>query len=161
MASSSSSSSAQPSSILSMPSVTTVKLNPDNFLMWKAQLVPYFKGQDLFGYLDGSIPKPPKFIFVTHPETSTVSERLNSAYTHWVRQDNLILSTLMTSSLAIVFVIKGTNVLIFLRVKFMSHVMLSLMNLYFLFLNLLSRPPTIPILSPLFHSHNKSSHPCH
>ena len=97
MASSSSSSSAQPSSILSMPSVTTVKLNLDNFLMWKAQLVPYFKGQDLFGYLDGSIPKPPKLISVTHPETSAVSERLNSAYTHWVRQDNLILSTLMTS----------------------------------------------------------------
>lgn len=80
-----------------MPSVATVKLNHDNFLLWKAQLIPYFRGQDLFGYIDGCIPKPPKFISVTHPETSVVTERLNPAYSQWVRQDNLILSTLMTS----------------------------------------------------------------
>jgi hypothetical protein len=80
-----------------MPSVAIVKLNHDNFLLWKAQLVPYFRGQDLFGYIDGSIPKPPKIISVTHPETYVVSERLNPAYSQWVRQDNLILSTLMTS----------------------------------------------------------------
>jgi histone deacetylase 1/2 len=80
-----------------MPSVTTVKLNHDNFLLWKAQLIPYFKGQDLFGYLDGSNIKPPKLISVTHPESSTISECINPAYSHWVRQDNLILSTLMTS----------------------------------------------------------------
>ena len=85
------------SSVISMPSVATVKLNHDNFLLWKAQLIPYFRGQDLFGYIDGSIPKPPKIISVTHPETSVVSERLNPAYSQWVRQDNLILSTLMTS----------------------------------------------------------------
>jgi hypothetical protein len=80
-----------------MPSVATVKLNYDNFLLWKAQLVPYFRGQDLFGYIDGSIPKPPKIISLTHPETSVVSECLNPAYSQWVCQDNLILSTLMTS----------------------------------------------------------------
>jgi len=85
------------SSVISMPSVAIVKLNHDNFLLWKAQLVPYFRGQDLFGYIDGSIPKPPKIISVTHPETYVVSERLNPAYSQWVRQDNLILSTLMTS----------------------------------------------------------------
>jgi len=83
--------------VISMPFVATVKLNHDNFLLWKAQLVPYFRGQDLFGYIDGSISKPPKIISVTHPETSVVSERLNPAYSQWVRQDNLILSTLMTS----------------------------------------------------------------
>ena len=87
---------AHPSAI-SMPNIVTVKLNNDNFLLWKAQLVSYFKGQELFRYIDGSITKPPKFISVTHPETSVVSERLNPAYSHWVRQDNLILSTLMTS----------------------------------------------------------------
>jgi hypothetical protein len=80
-----------------MPSVTTIKLNHDNFLLWKAQLIPYFKGRDLFGYLDGSNPKPTKLISVTHPESSVVSERLNPTYSHWIRQDNLILSTLMTS----------------------------------------------------------------
>jgi len=63
-----------------MPSVATVKLNHDNFLLLKAQLIPYFRGQDLFGYIDGSIPKPPKIISVSHPETSVVSERVNPAY---------------------------------------------------------------------------------
>jgi len=85
------------SSVISMPSVATVKLNHDNFLLWKAQLIPYFRGQDLFGYIDGSIPKPPKIISVTHLETSVVFERLNPAYSQWICQDNLILSTLMTS----------------------------------------------------------------
>lgn len=80
-----------------MPSVTTVKLNHDNFLLWKAQLVPYFRGQDLFGFLDGSIPKPPKIISVTNSESSSVTERLNPAYSQWIRQDNIILSILMTS----------------------------------------------------------------
>ncbi|KAL9388120.1 hypothetical protein Peur_021244 [Populus x canadensis] len=40
------------SSVISMPSVAIVKLNHDNFLLWKAQLIPYFRGQDLFGYID-------------------------------------------------------------------------------------------------------------
>ena len=69
------------SSIISMPSVTTVKLNHDNFLLWKAQLVPYFKGQELFGYIDDSIPKPPKIISITHPESSDVSKRLHEFHT--------------------------------------------------------------------------------
>jgi hypothetical protein len=51
----------------------------------------------LFGYIDGSIPKPSKIIFVTHPETYVVSECPNPTYSQWIRQDNLILSTLMTS----------------------------------------------------------------
>ena len=85
------------SSVISIPYVATVKLNHDNFLLWKAQLIPYFRGQDLFDYIDGSIPKTPKIISVTHLETSVVSERLNPAYSQWIRQDNLILCTLMTS----------------------------------------------------------------
>jgi hypothetical protein len=83
------------SSVISMPFVAIIKLNHDNFLLWKAQLIPYFRGQYLFGYIDGSIPKPPKIISVTHPETFVVSKRLNPSYSQWVRQDNLILSTLM------------------------------------------------------------------
>ena len=59
--------------------------------------MPYFKGQDLFGYLDSSIPKPSKIISVTNSKTSVISERLNPAYSQWIRQDNLILSILMTS----------------------------------------------------------------
>ena len=60
-------------------------------------MVSYIKVQDLSGYIDGSILKPPKFISVTNIETATTSERLNPVFSHWICQDNLILSTLMTS----------------------------------------------------------------
>jgi hypothetical protein len=36
--------------------VVTIKLTRDNYLLWKAQIVPYLRGLDLFGFLDGSRP---------------------------------------------------------------------------------------------------------
>lgn len=60
-------------------------------------MVPYFRGQDLFGYLDGTISPPPKTISVSQHESSVIFVIPNLAYSHWVRQDNLILSTLMSS----------------------------------------------------------------
>ncbi|KAJ0075225.1 hypothetical protein Patl1_34688 [Pistacia atlantica] len=84
-------------SILTMSNIVTVKLSPDNYILSKAQMVPYFLGQDLFGYLEGTIPKPPKYVSVSHPETHVISETPNPTYSHWLRQDNLILSTLMSS----------------------------------------------------------------
>ena len=32
------------------------------FLIWKAQLVPYLRGQHLLGYVDGTTPIPPQMI---------------------------------------------------------------------------------------------------
>ncbi|KAA8538185.1 hypothetical protein F0562_027793 [Nyssa sinensis] len=84
-------------SIISVPTVATIKLSQDNYLLWKAQMVPYFRGQDLFGYLDGTTSKPPQTISVSYPETNVISDRLNLAYSQWVKQDNVILSTLMSS----------------------------------------------------------------
>ncbi|KAF5450198.1 hypothetical protein F2P56_030567 [Juglans regia] len=59
-------------------------------------MVPYFRGQDLFGYLDGTISTPPKIIFVSQLESNAISDIPNPTYSHWMRQDNLILSTLMS-----------------------------------------------------------------
>ncbi|KAA8522693.1 hypothetical protein F0562_009145 [Nyssa sinensis] len=87
----------QSPAVLTMSTFVTVRLNPDNYILWKAQMVPYFLGQDLFGYLDGTIPKPPQFISGTHPETHVISASPNPAYSHWLRQDNLILSALISS----------------------------------------------------------------
>ena len=71
MTSSASSSSSSSSGILSTPSqdtshhsltpiqhLITIKLNRDNYLLWKAQIVPYLKGQHLFGFIDGSQNRP-------------------------------------------------------------------------------------------------------
>ncbi|KAL3819930.1 hypothetical protein ACJIZ3_005835 [Penstemon smallii] len=94
---SSSSSETQSLSIISMPNIATIKLSQDNYLLWKAQMIPYFRGQDLFGYLDGTTPPPPKNISITLSDTNNVSEKPNPAYSQWIKQDNLILSTLMSS----------------------------------------------------------------
>lgn len=53
---------SHPSPVISITNVVTIKLTVENYLLWKAQLVPYFCGQDLFGYLDGTIFMPPKII---------------------------------------------------------------------------------------------------
>ncbi|KAF5475922.1 hypothetical protein F2P56_007677 [Juglans regia] len=83
--------------VVPMTNVVTVKLNSENYLIWKAQLVPYFCGQDLFGYLNGTATLPLQTISTSHPDSGTISEIPNLAYSHWVRQDNIILSTLMSS----------------------------------------------------------------
>lgn len=83
--------------VISMSNLVIVKLSPENYILWKAQMVPYFRGQDLFGYLDGTISTPPKTISVSQPESHVISDIPNPAYSHWMRQDNLILSTLMSS----------------------------------------------------------------
>jgi hypothetical protein len=44
--------------------LVTIKLNRDNYLLWKAQIVPYLRGQHLFGFLDGSRPAPPQILTV-------------------------------------------------------------------------------------------------
>ncbi|KAB1209313.1 hypothetical protein CJ030_MR6G009330 [Morella rubra] len=51
-------------------------------------MVTYLRGQHLFGYVDESILSP---FFLS--DTATV----NSAYTDWVQQDQLILSTIILS----------------------------------------------------------------
>ena len=48
----------------------TIKLTRDNYLLWKAQIVPYLKGQHLFGFINGTQPPPPQFLPLTTTETS-------------------------------------------------------------------------------------------
>ena len=57
----------------------------------------YFRGQDLYGHLDGTLIPPPRMLITSQPDTGTVSQNPNPAYSHWLRQDSLILSTLMSS----------------------------------------------------------------
>jgi len=88
----SSSSSAAISSILpTQLHFITIKLTQDNYLLWRAQLIPYLRGQNLFGYLDGSVPCPA----ITIPNSSTHIP--NPEYIHWSQQDQIILSALLSS----------------------------------------------------------------
>ncbi|KAJ0035570.1 hypothetical protein Pint_25899 [Pistacia integerrima] len=91
-----SSSSTATSSILptQLHHFITIKLTKDNYLLWRAQLIPYLRGQNLFGYLDGSIPYTP----ITIPSSTNTSIHIpNPEYVHWSQQDQIILSAILSS----------------------------------------------------------------
>ena len=57
------------SSVTPINSLVTVKLTKDNYLLWKTQIVPYLRGQRLFGFVDGTISCPSRTI--PDPATTT------------------------------------------------------------------------------------------
>jgi hypothetical protein len=91
----SSSSTALPT-FFTPPTVNIHELTKDNFTTWKAQVIPYFIGLDLFGYLDGTIPKP-HITLSSIDATNATSSSPIPAYTHWICQDALILSAIMST----------------------------------------------------------------
>ena len=83
-------------SFINPHNIVTVKLNRDNFLLWKAQIIPYMRGQRVFSFLDGTITPPPQVI--PNPDTaSTIDSIENPEFLTWVQQDQLIMSTLLSS----------------------------------------------------------------
>ena len=83
--------------IIPISNIVSLKLTPDNYPLWKTQLLHYFRGQDLYGYLDGTFILPPQMIDTLHPDTGALTQIPNPAHFQWLRQDSLILSTLMSS----------------------------------------------------------------
>jgi len=79
--------------LISPPAINVTKLSKDNYHVWKAQLIPFFRGQGLFGYLDGTIPIPPKEISMA--ETSSAIS--NPLCEHWQRQDAIIVAILFST----------------------------------------------------------------
>jgi hypothetical protein len=80
--------------ITNLPHLVTVKLTRDNFLLWKAQIVPYLKGQKVLGHVDGTIPMPPQSIPASSDGSITIP---NPAFLTWVQQDQMVLSALISS----------------------------------------------------------------
>jgi len=78
--------------LVSPPAINVTKLSKDNYHVWKAQLIPFLRGQSLFGYLDGTILIPPKEVSMV--ETSYVT--FNPLYEHWQRQDDIIVVILFS-----------------------------------------------------------------
>ncbi|KAH7656943.1 Photosystem I PsaK reaction centre protein [Dioscorea alata] len=74
----------------------TVKLTRENYLLWKAQVLPYLRSQQLLGYIDGSVARPAETIaqIAQEGEVTTVQ---NPAFTRWLQQDQMVLSALLSS----------------------------------------------------------------
>ena len=82
---------------VNVQSLVTVKLTKDNYLLWRAQVTPSLRGQQLFGHVDGTIIAPPKFITTSAPSSTTPVQIENLAYNQWFQKDQVILSILMSS----------------------------------------------------------------
>ncbi|KAF5460707.1 hypothetical protein F2P56_020557 [Juglans regia] len=73
-------------------SLNITKLSRANYPTWKATMLPYLKGQKVFGYLDGSLTPPSKELVAENGTTT-----LNPLFDIWETQDNLIVSCLNAS----------------------------------------------------------------
>lgn len=86
------------SSLPNSPSFThfiNIKLNRNNFLLWKAQLIPYLRSQNLLHFVDGSIQPPTKY--TTQTENDESQQVINPEYTTWYQRDQWVLSVMLSS----------------------------------------------------------------
>ena len=74
----------------------TERLTCDNFLVWRAQVLPAIRGSRLMGILDGSVVQPSMMIRVEKAD-KTVEEVENPAYGTWLSQDQQLLAYLLSS----------------------------------------------------------------
>ena len=87
--------SPSPTTLTTINHLITIKLTHDNYLLWKAQIVPSLKGQHVYGYLDGSTPNPPQVITIeANGDTQALQ---NPEFQHWHLQDQMILSAIISS----------------------------------------------------------------
>jgi hypothetical protein len=65
--------------------VVTIRLTKDNYLLWRAQLLPYLRSSKLMGFLDGSNPASAQTVASS---TAAGAEQLpNPEYECWYDQD--------------------------------------------------------------------------
>jgi hypothetical protein len=74
-----------------------VKLTRDNHMIWHTQIVPYLEGNDLYDYVTGDVPCPPKFINYEAITSSLYVSIPNLAYKVWYQQDKLILDAIVST----------------------------------------------------------------
>nr|XP_051222843.1 uncharacterized protein LOC127341105 [Lolium perenne] len=73
-----------------------IKLAQDNYLLWKAQILPLLRSRYLMGYVDGSYPCPPERVSRLNAEGRPVLV-INPEHRTWVQQDAAILSAIVSS----------------------------------------------------------------
>ena len=110
------------------------KLTRDNYLLWKAQIVPYLRGQHFFAFLDGSRPAPPPSLPTQLAEATTLVP--NPEFQAWHLQDQLILSASISSlsENILAHVVKCStshDVWLTLERMFTSHSRARIMQIYY------------------------------
>ena len=76
----------------------SIKLDRDNFLLWKSQLLPTTRGHGIEDYLFGTKPQPPKFL-ESQDEDGHNIRIINPEFEQWNRENQLLLSWLFFFSI--------------------------------------------------------------
>ncbi|KAK1653985.1 hypothetical protein QYE76_071790 [Lolium multiflorum] len=79
-----------------LTNLITVRLKPDNYLYWRAQILPLLRSRRLDGFVDGSLPCPSRTVAALTANGTRV-EAENPLYAAWVAQDQAIVSALQSS----------------------------------------------------------------
>jgi hypothetical protein len=75
--------------------VVTIRLTKTNFLLWRAQLLPYLQSSKLIGNLDGTQVAPEKTVAAS--PVAGAEQIPNPTYENWYDQDQQLLSGLLSS----------------------------------------------------------------
>jgi hypothetical protein len=94
------STSAQPAPIFNIPHMNhspSIKLAKDNYMAWQFHLLAYLRGQDVYSFIDGTIPAPAQLI--VNPTTAPGSPAMiaNPDYLSWYQKDQLIITVLVST----------------------------------------------------------------
>jgi hypothetical protein len=73
----------------------TIRLNKSNYMLWRAQLLPYLRSAKLIGFIDGTNPAPPQLVAASRADGA--AQIPNPAYDRWFDQDQQLLSGLLSS----------------------------------------------------------------
>lgn len=74
----------------------TEKLTRDNYVLWKAQILPPIRGARLMGFLDGSAKQPAKTLEVVNSDKTKVIVN-NPEHDTWLAHDQQVLVFLYNS----------------------------------------------------------------
>ena len=82
---------------LSFSFITPVKLDQNNFIMWRTQVLTSIKGNDLEGFINGDHKCPEQFLSLFNTEEASESDAIesrsvNPEFIAWMKTDQLLLS---------------------------------------------------------------------
>ncbi|KAK1606993.1 hypothetical protein QYE76_030666 [Lolium multiflorum] len=69
----------------------TIKMSPENYIFWRAQVLPLLRSHYIMGYVDGTLPCPPALVDGVHGPV------INPAHRVWTGHDQANLSSIQGS----------------------------------------------------------------
>ena len=101
---------------LNVANFVTLKLTPDNYPLWREQMLALAESQDMVGLLTGETVKPAMYTDFTAEKTSTNNEeekQISEVFLKWKKADRLlrgwIIGTLTEETLGLVIGLESSH----------------------------------------------------